>query len=274
MAVSKRRIIKILLICVYCILAIFPLYFLYQYHYRTDIFYCFQYPDENLWGEVLICILGITIVSISKIFNATFYISNATNVIFYVMLFGVDITQTLTPVNIDISNINKTDSAGAKSGYWCEPDEYGVRFCFYENGEKNGLTHYYSRNGKHHQYILDELGCFEHGRPARQWLYYYDNGMISTVLTRISKNQDFLEEARKAYYDPESTLQGYVIKYDPDGKLLSEGWCIFYSDCMKDGAGVGIWKCYRPQGMYKENRSLELKRLPELLLTDRFPDYK
>lgn len=270
MAVSKRTIIKILLICVYCILAISPLNLLYQYHYHPEILYLFKYPDENLWGAVLICLLGITIVSISKKFNATFWISNVTNWIFYFMLFVVNITLS-TPMKIDTRYINKTDSSGAKSGYWCETHENDIWVCFYENGEKNGLAQRYARYGKN-QYFLSAFGCFEHDRPAQQWQYYHANGMISTVITEISENHEFMEEAEKAYRNPESTLQGYVINYNREGKIISEGWCIFYSDCMKDGAGVGIWKCYRPEGMSTEDRSLELKPLSELLMIDDYAD--
>ncbi len=53
-------------------------------------------------------------------------------------LLGQTISLPMAPLNIDLHHINKTDSLGEKSGYWCETSNDMIWLCFYEDGEKNG----------------------------------------------------------------------------------------------------------------------------------------
>ena len=94
--------------------------------------------------------------------------------------------------------------------------------------------------------------------PVHQWLFFYANGMVSFSQTKISKNSDFLKEARKAgFYNPSSTLQCYITIYDVDGKITSEGWCIFQDDVEADLEEVGTWEYYTSQGVKTVNESLK-----------------
>ncbi len=93
---------------------------------------------------------------------------------------------------------------------------------------------------------------------AYQWLYFHDNGMVAMLQTKISKNLNYVGEAQNAgFYDPDSTMQCYIINYDIDGKVTSEGWCIYKEDLEAEGQEVGIWKYYTPQGVSIVNKSLE-----------------
>ena len=93
---------------------------------------------------------------------------------------------------------------------------------------------------------------------AYQWLFFYTNGMVATSQTKISKNSNFLKEAQNAgFRTPNSTLQCYIINYNINGKITSEGWCIFQDDIEDDAQEVGIWKYYTSQGIKIVNKSLE-----------------
>lgn len=172
-------------------------------------------------------------------------------------LLGQTISLPMAPLNIDLRHINKTDSLGAKSGYWCESSNDMIWLCFYEDGEKNGLAQCFRKlsNG---QYFLQSFGYYQHNKPAYQWQFFYNNGMIATLQTKISKNYEFLNEAEKAgFYNPQSTSQCYIINYNTSGKITSEGWCIFQNDVEEDAQEVGIWKYFTPNGMCSKNKSLE-----------------
>ena len=48
-----------------------------------------------------------------------------------------------------------------------------------------------------------------------------------------------------------------LINYDVDGKITSEGWCIFQDDVEADAEEVGTWKYYTSQGVKTVNESLK-----------------
>ena len=48
-----------------------------------------------------------------------------------------------------------------------------------------------------------------------------------------------------------------LVNYNINGKITSEGWCIFQDDIEDDAQEVGIWKYYTSQGIKIVNKSLE-----------------
>lgn len=170
---------------------------------------------------------------------------------------GQTISLPITPLNIKLDYINQSDSLGKKNGYWCEISDDIVSLCFYNGGVKNGFAQIYRKLGKN-QYYLQASGYYCNNKQAFQWLFFYDNGMVATLQTKISRNSIFLKEAQKAgFHTPSSTLQCYIINYDINGKITSEGWCIFQNDVEEDAQEVGTWKYYTSQGTKIVNKSLE-----------------
>lgn len=69
--------------------------------------------------------------------------------------------------------------------------------------------------------------------------------MIARLMTNITSNSDFLEEARLAgFIYPSLSFQCYCRNYGEDGALESEGWLIFESENLDRGRKVGNWKYY------------------------------
>jgi hypothetical protein len=138
--------------------------------------------------------------------------------------------------------MNQYDSIGNRCGYWCNnwgdtPDQF-ITFDYYSSGKKNGLRQVYRKY--YDKYYLAATGCYSDDIPCSQWQYFYDNGVVSTILSRISKNRDYLKEAKElGYSTPKQTLQCYVEHYDREGNKTSEGWCIFQEDFEIDGKEVG-----------------------------------
>lgn len=177
-------------------------------------------------------------------------------------LFGQAITIPVSPLKIDLSQINKKDSKGAKTGLWCERDKDWIGLYFYEKGVKNGLAYTFGKFGKSRNspYSLLYIGNYEHGIPAGQGYYFNDNGTLQFIQTKTSKNRDFLKEAKWAgYYSPDSIYQCYITIYGLNGKLESEGWVIFVESPEKDSTDVGVWRYYTPKGAITKNKSKELE---------------
>lgn len=199
-----------------------------------------------------------------------FFIYNSSNV--YMRLFiltlsiivcpnilGQTISLPIAPLIFDLKNINQFDSLGKKNGYWCEVSDDIVSLCPYAGGIKNGFAQIY-RKSRLNQYHLEASGFYCNNVEAYQWLFFYDNGMLATSQTKIEKNSNFLKEAQCAgFYNPNSTLQCYIKNYDINGKIESEGWCIYQDDVEAYGVEVGIWKYYSSQGIKIVNKSLELE---------------
>lgn len=172
-------------------------------------------------------------------------------------IWGQTISLPIAPLDINLKHINQSDSLGKKTGYWCEATDDIVSLCFYADGVKDGFAQIYSKL-EHDRYYLAASGYYHNNMPVHQWLFFYANGMVFFSQTKISKNSDFLKEARKAgFYNPSSTLQCYMINYDVDGKITSEGWCIFQDDVEADAEEVGTWKYYTSQGVKTVNESLK-----------------
>ena len=171
-------------------------------------------------------------------------------------IWGQSISLPIVPLNINLKHINQTDSLGKKDGYWCEVSDDIVTLCLYAGGVKNGFAQVYRKVGQD-KYYLEASGYYHNDRQANQWLLFYANGMVGTSLTKISKNTHFLKEARKiGFYEPKSTLQCYIVNYDINGKVESEGWWIFQDDFEAEGEEVGLWKYYTPQGVKIVDKSL------------------
>ena len=171
-------------------------------------------------------------------------------------IWGQTISLPIAPLNINLKYINQSDSLAKKDGYWCEVADDIISLCFYASGMKNGFAQIYKKSGQDKYYLLAS-GYYCNNRQAYQWLFFYTNGMISTSQTKISKNSTFLKEAQSAgFYNPNATLQCYIKNYDTDGKITSEGWCIFQDDVEEDAQEVGIWKYYTPHGIKTVNKSL------------------
>lgn len=153
-------------------------------------------------------------------------------------LFGQTMSFQMAPIEIFLDHINKYDSNGNMSGYWCEFNGQQITFDYYTSGKKNGLSQLYVKNNG--KYYLSSSGYYCDNIPCSQWQYYYDNGAVSVILSRISKNRDFLKEAKELmYYNPTQTLQGYAEYYDREGNKTSEGWCIFEDDFEVENNEVG-----------------------------------
>lgn len=167
-------------------------------------------------------------------------------------LSGQTINVPLAPLNINLKNINKTDSLGKKTGYWCKSNDDFIGLDFYENGKRNGISIRYNKTGQN-PYGLVACGYYSNGIPACQWMFFYHpNNNISGVVTNISKNTDFIKEAQKTWLSKhEPLMQAYGINYDGNGNIESEGWFIFPADgdFMMDFEYVGVWKYYTPQGV-------------------------
>lgn len=167
-------------------------------------------------------------------------------------LSGQTINVPLAPLNINLKNINKTDSLGKKTGYWCDTSDDFICFDFYENGKKNGISIIYNRKSQN-PYGLIACGYHINDIPAYQWMFFYNyNNTISSVVTNISENTDFIKEAQNTWlskYEP--LMQAYTICYDDNGNIDSEGWFIFpaHGDMEIDFEDVGEWKYYTPEGV-------------------------
>ena len=171
-------------------------------------------------------------------------------------IWGQTISLPIAPLDINLKDINQTDSLGKKDGYWCEVSDDRVSLCLYAGGMKNGFAQVYGKLGQD-KYYLEASGYYCNNRQADQWLFFYTNGMVSLSLTKISKNSTFLEEAKSAgFYNPNATWQCYLQGFDTNGKITSEGWCIFQDDVEADAQEVGIWKYYTPHGIKTVNMSL------------------
>ena len=172
-------------------------------------------------------------------------------------IWGQTISLPIVPLNINLKYINQFDSLGKKNGYWYEVSDDIVSLCLYVGGIKNGFVQIYRKLGQN-KYYLQASGYYRNNMQAYQWLFFYTNGMVATSQTKISKNSNFLKEAQKAgFRTPNSTLQCYIINYNINGKITSEGWCIFQDDVEDDAQEVGIWKYYTSQGVKTVNKSLE-----------------
>ena len=172
-------------------------------------------------------------------------------------IWGQSVSLPIAPLNINLKYINQTDSLGNKDGYWCEVSDDIVSLCLYASGVKNGFAQVYGKVEQDKYYLLAS-GYYRDDMQANQWLFFYDNGMVATSQTKISKNTCFLKEARDAgFYDPDATLQCYIVNYDINGKATSEGWCVFHDDVEADAEEVGMWKYQTPQGVKIVDKSLE-----------------
>lgn len=156
-------------------------------------------------------------------------------------LYGQTINIPIVPKEISIDHINKYDSIGNKCGYWCEISDDIITFNYYSSGKKDGVSQVYRKTSSD-KYYLQASGYYKEDIPCSQWQYYYKNGMISMIQSRITENRDFLKEAKElGFYTPNHTLQCYIITYDKNGNISSEGWCVFQQDVESDGQEVGRW---------------------------------
>jgi hypothetical protein len=155
-------------------------------------------------------------------------------------IFGQTISFQVAPQEISLDYINKYDSIGNKSGYWCDMHDEFITFDYYSLGKKNGLRQVYKKNPTTKKYYLAVSGYYCDDVPCSQWQYYHKNGVVRMNVSRISKNRDYLKEAKElGYSTPSQTLQCYVENYDRGSSKKSEGWYIFQEDFEIDGKEVG-----------------------------------
>lgn len=172
-----------------------------------------------------------------------------------------DIYAPLTPITVNLKQVNKTDIHRNKQGIWYSEKSDGyLEVCFYKDGKKDGICSTYLITGSSLQYFLYCIEFYQDGAFTGQSQYYHQNGMISMIQTEIGPNKDFLKEAQIiGYANSPNTIQCYCKCYSKEGKLESEGWFI-YQDEFVFGEDVGIWKYYTPHGIEEVNASEILER--------------
>lgn len=138
--------------------------------------------------------------------------------------------------------LNTIDSLGHKTGLWCNVSPDYITYEYFEHGKHNGsILSFDNSKGPNRNLLL--IGSYHNDMPDGQWIYFYENGRIQFILSKITKNKDFTEEAKRlGYYNVDKMMQCYTECFDSLGNKTEEGWTIFFESFEIEESRVGKWK--------------------------------
>lgn len=149
-------------------------------------------------------------------------------------------------VSMNKSNCNSKNTKGQNHGM-CQRQtndiyfEYGI----YKNGKKNGIFRCYSMEDSIK--YLYSVSVYKDDVEVGPIFFFYPNGVCRYSVDSISSAKRFLSLA----YDNMKNLaqEGYFTFYDESGKIIKEGWCLFYGNMEDDSVQeVGTWLFYNSDG--------------------------